>query len=202
MNPIKTIWVWVCRFRKRKGYGVHSPSAYHLIRFVINEKDSYYTYQDLKGQRKKCKVLPEKVDKLLFRLANYMQPQTLIQVGDEYPLSLKYMASGCAKATTNLLKADEPFEEKIKAALNGKGLDLLCLLNHKNISQWFEAALPYTTENTLAVILGIHDSPDKWAWWKEIQGREEIGITFDLYELGLIFFDRSKIKQHYKVNFV
>jgi adenylosuccinate synthase len=37
--------------------------------------------------------------------------------------------------------------------------------------------------------------------WKRLQEDERVGITFDLYDLGLLFFDKTKIKQHYIVNF-
>lgn len=39
------------------------------------------------------------------------------------------------------------------------------------------------------------------ALWKKIQQDDRTGITFDLYDLGIVFFDRTKIKQHYLVNF-
>ena len=37
--------------------------------------------------------------------------------------------------------------------------------------------------------------------WDAMRQDERCGITFDLYDLGIIFFDRTKIKQHYLVNF-
>lgn len=30
---------------------------------------------------------------------------------------------------------------------------------------------------------------------------EKVGITFDLYDIGILFFDKTKIKQDYIVNF-
>lgn len=202
MNPLKTLWVWVCRFRKRKGYGVHSPFAFYLIRAVINEKEAYYAYSELKKQRKGKSVLPEKVDRLLFRLSNYIQPATIVQVGDKYPLSVEYMKEGCKSAASFMLGAEEMLETALEAALKEKPLGLLHLTDVSNNREWFETALKHTSENTLFVIEGIHSGHDKWTWWKEIQQRKEVGITFDLYEVGLIFFDKSKQKQHYKVNFV
>ncbi len=101
-----------------------------------------------------------------------------------------------------MLGAEEMPETALEAALKEKPLGLLHLTDVSNNREWFEAALKHTSENTLFVIEGIHSGHDKWTWWKEIQQREEVGITFDLYEVGLIFFDKSKQKQHYKVNFV
>jgi len=39
------------------------------------------------------------------------------------------------------------------------------------------------------------------ALWKRMQQDEHVGITFDLYDLGILFFDKTKIKQDYIVNF-
>lgn len=201
MNPFKTLWIWGCRFRKRKGYGVHSPFAYNFIRFVINEKDAYYTYQDLKDQRQ-GKLMPEKVDRLLFRLSNEVQPETIVQVGEQYPLSLRYLQAGCTKASVALLGRTENPEQALRRALNGKGLHLFFVSAEENLLQWVKAALAHTDQKSLFIIDGIHSSKEMRAWWKDLQQREETGITFDLYEVGLIFFDKSRIKQHYKVNFV
>ena len=37
--------------------------------------------------------------------------------------------------------------------------------------------------------------------WKKWQADERVGITFDLYDVGLLFFDKTKIKQQYIINF-
>ena len=35
-----------------------------------------------------------------------------------------------------------------------------------------------------------------------IVASESTGITFDLYDIGLVFFDKARYKQHYIVNFL
>ena len=39
-------------------------------------------------------------------------------------------------------------------------------------------------------------------WWEQIVASESTGITFDLYDIGLVFFDKARYKQHYIVNFL
>ena len=39
-------------------------------------------------------------------------------------------------------------------------------------------------------------------WWKHLQEDERVKLTFDLYDIGLVFFDRKRIKQNYIVNFL
>jgi len=180
---------------------VHSPSAFYLIRAVINEKDAYYAYSDLKKKRA-GKMVSEKVDKLLFRLSNYTQPHSIVQIGEDYPLSLEYLSEGCKKAFCKLFDGTESPDEAFKLALNGKSLDLLHLTLVPSYQQWFKAALDYVTERSLIVVEDIHKSQEYYTWWKTLQQMKEVGITYDLYEVGLVFFDKSKIKQHYKVNFI
>ncbi len=44
MSVVTSLWIWIKRFRKRKGYGVHSPFAFQLITQVINQKTPYYAF--------------------------------------------------------------------------------------------------------------------------------------------------------------
>ena len=53
----------------------------------------------------------------------------------------------------------------------------------------------------LFLVHGICYSKEMRAFWKRLQADERVGITFDLYDIGLLFFDKTKIKQHYIVNF-
>ena len=39
------------------------------------------------------------------------------------------------------------------------------------------------------------------ASWERIKDDERIGVTFDLYDVGICFLDREIYKQHYKLNF-
>ena len=43
---------------------------------------------------------------------------------------------------------------------------------------------------------------EKKLWWKEVVADERTGVTFDLYDVGLVFFDKSRVKEHRIVNFL
>ena len=53
----------------------------------------------------------------------------------------------------------------------------------------------------ICIVKGIYSSREMKEMWKYLKNNEHVGITFDLYDIGILFFDKSKIKQHYKVNF-
>lgn len=204
MNVFKKIWVWCCRFRKRKGYGVHSPFAFCLIRNVINEQTPYYAYSDLARLRREYPRCPRHVDQLLFRLSNYMQPATVVQVGDGARISLRYLSAGCARARCVASFADMDPVSYLREGcwrLSDEPLDLLHITFTARYAELFEAALPYVTFRSLIVVQRLHEDEAKLSWWKSLKNDPRVGITFDLYEVGLVFFNLSRCKQHYVVNY-
>lgn len=230
VTPLTRAWVWCKRFRNRCGYGVHSPFAFNLITWVIYEKYPFYAYDRLKKIRKELKGIAyknslntEKVDKLLFRLVNEMQPKFILEVGTQSGLSTLYMASANTKAdviTFDIQQNEGPFSGKFFApyhkiiSLSGdvEGLvtsyintatqiDFVHFNRRKPEPKIYEQLFSKTHTDSLFVIEGIHDSKCMQEWWSELVKDEHTGITFDLYDLGLIFYDKTKIKQHYIVNF-
>lgn len=51
------------------------------------------------------------------------------------------------------------------------------------------------------IIRGIWNDEACLERWQHIQDRDDIGVTFDLYDFGICFLDREIFKQHYKLNF-
>lgn len=206
MNALKKTWIWLCRFRNRKGYGVHSPFAYNLIRNVINEKGEYYAYADLKPLRKNARSLsPLKVDKLLFRLANFFQPSTAIQVGTGGALSLKYVQAGCKRTHCMAMPDTRSLVShwKEQAALQkSEPLGLLYICETDDFQEIFESALPFVDEHTLIIVDNPYAGKARRQWWHELENDSRVGLTFDLYELGIVLFDFTYYKQHYRVNFM
>ena len=101
MLTFKRPFIWIKRFRKRCGYGVHSPSAFDFITSVIYEKAQYYAYDDIENSEQYLKVKSiqtiqtiTKVNRLLFRLVNRIQPHNIIEVG---PLSTSVLYLRAAK---------------------------------------------------------------------------------------------------------
>ena len=201
---LKRPFIRLSRFRYRCGYGVHSPFAFSLITDVIYEKMPYYAYDLLKVEQKKRittqrweKGIP-RINRLLFRLVNKVQPATIIEVGQPSAASL-YLQS--AKPSAGCLFASDLSELFLDA---DTPVDFLYLNDYRNpalLEEVFNICSRRTTPNSLFVVHGICYSKAMKNLWKQLQNDERVGITFDLYDAGLLFFDTTKIKQHYIVNF-
>lgn len=203
---LKRPFIWISRFRHRCGYGVHSPFAFDLITGTIYEKTPYYSYKFLLAEEKKQKYRNgkdwqrglRKVNRLLFRLVNKTQPDTIIDVGMPSASSLYLQAGRPSADYTSARDLSELFLE------SGVPADFLYIHHYKHpqlVEETFRVCASRVRPESVFVIEGIHYTPAMKALWKRLQEDERVGITFDLYDVGILFFDKTKIKQHYIVNF-
>lgn len=202
----KRPFIWLLRFRHRCGYGVHSPFAFDFITNVVYEKSSYYAYKPLAKEEKTLPAVRRrrgageslKVKRLLFRLVNRVQPAVIIDAGVPSASSLYLQA---AKPGADYWEASDLSELFLEPDVP---VDFLYLHDFRNpafVEQVFRLCLPRTTSRSVFVVEGIAYNPPMRRLWKRMQQEEKVGITFDLYDLGILFFDPTKIKQHYIVNF-
>ena len=214
--------VWLLRVRHRRGYGVHSPFAYNMIRRVFFETQPFYAYAPLQhtvGRRRNR--WQTRADRLMLRLANEVQPRQILELGTAEGLSALCLAMAVKECPVLTLDdAGKLADARLFAScgnvsfrVGGLQQELLsCLPSlepldfvHFNTrcperALW-EELLPKANGKTVFAIEGIHASPAMKTWWLDIVADSRIGVTFDLYDLGLVFFDLKKIKQHYIVNF-
>ena len=194
---LKRIGARLKRIPHRKGYGVHSPFAFRLITEVISESYPYYGYTDIKKSLNTPRILSTKVLKLIFRLVNWLQPITILEVG-----SVSILEIPVTKAKKNVQFIHT---ETLNSSSGTKHLraDLVFIHNKtaETLKETKENLLKLVHSNSLVVISGIGYSKEMKALWDNIQQDERVGITFDLYEVGLVFFDLEMNKQDYKVNF-
>ena len=203
---LKRPFIWLSRFRHRCGYGVHSPFAFSLITQVIYESTPYYKYKDLAVEQKKLASQKDKnwtyeskkVKRLLFRLVNYTQPDTFVDAGRLAASSL-YLKAG--KEGADYTSASELSELFLEA---GVPVDFLYLHDYRHpefVEEVFRICAARTAKKSIFVVEGIRYTPQMKKLWKCMMQDEKVGITFDLYDIGILFFDKTKIKQDYIVNF-
>lgn len=203
---LKRPFIWLRRFRNRCGYGVHSPFAFNLITQVIYQSTPYYKYKDLEMEEKRLALEKnkqwmyelKKVKQFLFRLVNYTQPATIVDAGT-LAASALYLKAGKEGADyTSASDLSELFLE------SGIPVDFLYLHDYRHpdfMEEVFSICAARITEKSVFVIEGIRYSSKMLALWKRMKKDDRVGITFDLYDLGIIFFDKTKIKQDYIINF-
>ena len=204
--PLKRPFIWLRRFRHRRGYGVHSPFAFNFITNVIYERTPYYKYDELlvsqkeQANQKDCGWDYEtgKVKRLLFRVVNYCQPVTIVDAGC---LSASSLYLKAAKEGADYTAAADLSELFLEADVP---VDFLYVHDYRRpefVEEVFNLCASRSTQRSVFVVEGIRYTPSMMALWKRLVRHERAGITFDLYDLGIVFFDKTKNKQDYIVNF-
>ncbi len=153
INKIVAFGQRVLRMPRTRGFGVQSPTAYSILRNVLNERTFLKNYQHTHLTNSSYPIHASKQARLLFRLRSY------------YPL--------LSEATVPQLY-DEAYLEQV----------LSCM-----------------TCQSVLFVRDIHTGGiDKGIWNRLLSDTRTI-LTFDLWDCGVVFFDNTKIKQNFKVNY-
>lgn len=194
MTPhFRNPWLWLRRIRKRCGYGVHSPFAFSLLEEVVYESLPYYAFQTLDAKLSPCqRFRVRRYLHLLFRLANYQHP-SLVLLSDDDPIEREYLLAAVPHAKVcDCGKNDGLIAEsgdKCAEVCAGSPQSMLVFLGKPN-----DAVLPMLRPGTMLLLSNVHRYPE---WWKAMPSV----VSFDLYDLGIAFFDPKYNKQDYIVNF-
>ena len=172
MNQLTHCLVWLSRVHKCRGFGIQSPTDYSFVRYVINEHWPYYAYEQLNDGD----WLYRKLGRLYFRLANWRQPSVMLL--DEYQ---PYLQAGCHSTAFSTLI------DKVE-------LGRVAIADRKG----WEEMVSKCDERSIVVVEHIWQN---WARWHEIEADSRTSVTFDLYYCGIVFFDKTRFKQNYKINF-
>ena len=90
----------------------------------------------------------------------------------------------------------------LDSALDGKGCPQLVHIGHTPYyKEAFERLLPRVTERTCMIVGTPYATRAKKKWWRQVIADSRTGVTFDLYDIGIVFFDKKRVKEHRIVNF-
>ena len=194
---IRRIMVWCRRFRQRRGYNIHSPFAFQLVKGVIYQRGQYYAYASLHRTRQ-GKALPERDDRLLFRLANDNQPRTALFVGPDTKDEQHYVEAACKKCTCRSVRTTE---EALQQVEEWGQLDFLFVNTPEPTADLLNAMTPHAGPQALFVCYGIHRNKKALHSWQQWRETVSVRVTFDLYWLGLAYFEARLNKQNYIINY-
>ena len=172
-----------------------------------------------------------KFGKLLFRMVNYYQPKTIIELGTSLGVTTSYLASGNEQARVITMEgapavagvARDNFRQlglrniglvegnfdltlpKVLETCKESGVDFAFIDgNHRYepTIQYFKQLLAHTGENSIVILDDIHWSEEMEKAWAEVQNHEAVTMTIDLFFIGIVLFKPDfKIKQHFSVRF-
>ncbi len=189
---IEQILVWLWRIGHCRGFGIQSPWAYSFVRYVINEHYPYYAYEtfDTQQSARRMSAAERKKGKLYFRIANFMQADEIIVVGEE-TIYDDYFRHGCKKTRINHIS-------NIKGCRNVR---LLLVATKAATIEMASLLTEATADGGMIILENIHRDRKARQLWRQLKKTATGVVMFDLHYCGIVYVDAKRHRQKYIVNF-
>ncbi len=172
---------------------------------------------------------PKKYGRLLFRMVNYFQPATILELGTSLGITTAYLASGNANAQVITMEGAVAIADTAQQTFAALQLENIAMVkgnfdntlphalqqlstvdfafidgNHRlrPTLNYFEQLLPKTHEHSVLVFDDIHWSSEMEDAWNAIKAHPAVTLTIDLFFIGIVFFRKEhKAKQAFAIRF-
>lgn len=174
---------------------------------------------------KNAGISPKRAE-LLFRIVNYFQPESILEIGTSLGLATSALSLGSKNAKVITLEGcpntlsiaknrcqlqnlnniefiNTKFEDYLSnCQLNTEHCQLIYFDgNHskKATLEYFELLLPTTTNDSVWIFDDIHWSKDMEEAWEIIKNHPKVTITIDTFQWGIVFFRTEQEKEHFVI---
>ena len=170
-------------------------------------------------------ISPKRAE-LLFRITNYFQPKSILELGTSLGLATSALTLGNTKAKITTLEGCPETAHQCQLQLQKYNINTVDLVitefrsylnnsqlktenyqliyfdgNHskKATLDYFELLLPTICNETLWIFDDIHWSPEMEEAWEIIKKHPKVTVTIDTFQWGLVFFRSEQPKEHFVI---
>lgn len=171
---------------------------------------------------------PPRQSRLLYRLVQYFEPKTIIELGTSLGLTTSYIAYAHKDALITTFEGSPAISKLAKRNFKNFRLHNINLVtgrieeelpkelktinrldfvffdaNHQlePTLEYFKLCLEKAHEDSVFVFDDIYWSDQMKTAWKQIKAHPDVTLTIDLYYIGLVFFRKKQPEQHFKLRF-
>ncbi len=237
-------------FRARRWDAFHSPYLFDLFTYCCDENNGSPKFERIEQHRNYLLTSCEQIARLdygagsvagqamqvsglarnalsqpfqcrfLFRLVNFLKPQSVLELGTSFGISTAYLSAGSISSEIDTVEGDPEiaafaektfealdcqnislyvtrFQDYIDLHLTEKGtIDLLFIDGHHTgqaLLHYYDAIKHTFHSDTVLVVDDIYWSEDMQAGWNELISYPEVTQSVDCFHFGLIFFSNNFI---------
>lgn len=171
---------------------------------------------------------PPRLAQLIYRLARYAAPKTIIELGTCLGTTTAYLAKASPGASIYSVEGCPQTAALAAENLAALGINTVHLLtgnfdtvlpeiigkeqqldfvfidgNHRKQAtlNYFYQCLPKITETSVLIFDDIYWSGGMKEAWAEIRRHPQVNVTVDLFWIGLVFFRKGQAKEKFKIRF-
>nr|WP_315167186.1 class I SAM-dependent methyltransferase [uncultured Flavobacterium sp.] len=162
--------------------------------------------------------------KLLFRVVNYFQPDTILEIGTSLGLATSALAlgnpnakivtlEGCPETANQCQLQLQKFNINTVKSIVTEFSTYFKTINHqpdainliyfdgnhskKATLNYFESLLPTITNDSIWIFDDIHWSTEMEEAWESIKNHPKVKVTIDTFQWGFVFFRKEQEKEHF-----
>ena len=200
----------VCSFLKHffrawntSGEGIHSPYLFHLVRFVLRDRNPFYCFAEIERKRAQMPCCDERTDvgQMMFRLVHFMgeyeqRPLRIVEVGASSGIITAYLSTPSSRNEVTCLYEDTLYKRAREE------IDVVYLHDGYTAEEERRIAdflLPRMTEKGVLAVENIHESKAAEQVWAGLKADKRVTSSMDLYHVGLLFVDKHYLRRHYTI---
>lgn len=221
----KTVLKDIKRIRKRLS---KQQTLLYTTDLGTGSKKAKHRWLPLKHAVKRMSI-PHKYGKVLYRIIEYYSLKDILEIGTGVGVSTLYLAKGSKSKSVHTIEGDSQkanfaeelfkthnlenvqiwinhFDEVLSFVLNKmQHLPDFIFIdgNHQKSStiQYFETILPFIHNDTVVVLDDIHWSKGMEEAWNEIRNYNQVTVTIDLFQIGIVFFKNELSRQNFIIRY-
>ncbi len=165
-----------------------------------------------------------KVSRLLYNIANRYKPMVIVELGTSLGLGTLHLAAAAPQSKIITFEGCPETSEKAKCNFKELGVEHIQLVtgtldktlgnvlssleridllfidaNHRyhTTLKYFTQCLPKIHSKSILVMDDIHWSEEMEHAWQQVLQYNDVSLTVDLFQVGVVFFDKSLSKSHH-----
>lgn len=177
--------------KSANAHGVHSPFVFDIVVNSFYEKH----FRLGKGEYRALPAgLNYRKTEILYKLIRHFKATKLLVLGEN-----------AAPVTNTLRQLGENsklqlwFFSTLAPIQGGIEIGIISDPTKAGALDAFEEIIKNSNNNTACVIDNIHASEQMQRAWQAIKKDPRVTVTIDTYHLGLVFFRRESVKQHFTI---
>jgi hypothetical protein len=239
---------YLFKARHRKGHGIHSPFLFRLITEVIENRGNFSAWPllsgadenvrnmlkilDMKsyhqggtsesglssGDIKSLHMLPERFNRLIFRLVNEFRPGEIAFYGSTFGVTLLALALADRRIQVSAQVENDHYRsfcrrlaevyEAGNLNISGSGnmipADFVVIqhpLDTEYCDRILSLVLAQPAFHGVIVLCGIHHSGEMEAIWTRYKGNQTVRISLDIFEIGILICRQGLQKEDFVLRF-
>lgn len=173
-------------------------------------------------------VKQAKYARFLNRLVTYTKSNHIIELGTSLGITTAYLASVDSDLKIYTVEGDKNIQKKAQQNWNELNLknihsysfdlnekwslladqinkiDFLFIdANHRKeaMIRYVLQSMTYIHEQSVIVLDDIHWSKETYEAWSILKNRKEVTLSFDIYQMGILFFDKKLSKEDFTLKY-